>query len=55
MSSGFGLSMRTRFTEDMTLTKAGLLAAGTEGGAYLWPLDGVDHEGEDLDRGRAAA
>jgi hypothetical protein len=46
---GVGLAMRTRFTEDMTLTKAGVQAGETEGGAYLWPLDGVDHEGEDLE------
>ena len=46
---GVSLSMRTRFPADVTLTKADLQAGDTEGGVYLWPLDGVDHEGEDLD------
>lgn len=46
---GVGLDMRTSFAEDVTLTKPGVMAGETEGGAYLWPLDGVDHEGEDLE------
>ena len=46
---GIGVGMETSFAEDLTLSSPTLQAGGKPVKAGLWPLDGSDHEGEDLD------
>ncbi len=41
--------IRVSFPEDRVLTSPSLRVGTETGEGYLWPLDGVDHEGEDLD------
>jgi hypothetical protein len=46
---GIMLSVTTSYSEDRVLTSPSTSAGDTTGGGFLWPLDGVDHEGQDLD------
>lgn len=46
---GINIRMRTSFYDDVTLSAATATVVGTTDDAELWPLDGEDHEGEDLD------
>jgi hypothetical protein len=52
---GVGFTMKTTFQEGVTLSAPALRVGGVETEAELWPLDGHDHEGEDLDPLRLAA
>lgn len=47
----YGISMRikTSFAEDLTLSSPTVQSGEDHEKATLWPLDGRDHEGEDLD------
>ncbi len=49
---GYGIrfGMQTSFDEDVTLSAATLMAGGDVSDAQLWPLDGQDHESEDLSK-----
>ena len=46
---GIQIAMRTSFDGDVTLSAARASVAGVTDDAQLWPLDDVDHQGEDLD------
>jgi len=43
------ISMRTSFPGEVTLSAPVIEVGAARKGGELWPLDGVDHEGEDLD------
>lgn len=43
------VSMRASFQEAVTLSVPVIEVGAARKGGELWPLDGVDHEGEDLD------
>lgn len=49
------VSMRTSFPESVTLSTPVIGAGEARKSGDLWPLDGVDHEGEDLDPVRLEA
>ena len=46
---GIGVGIKTSFAEDLTLFSPTVQAGESRLKASLWPLDGDDHEGEDLD------
>jgi hypothetical protein len=46
---GIRLGMRTSFDDDVTLSAARVSVAGATRDVQLWPEDGVEHEGQDLD------
>jgi len=46
---GVRVSIMRRYPEDRALTSPSVTVGDIEGNGELWPMDGVDHEGEDLD------
>lgn len=46
---GIWITTEVTFTDEVTLTKPTLHAGESHEAASLWPLDGREHEGEDLD------
>jgi len=46
---GIHVGMQTSFDDDVVLSAAHAIGAGASDDVQLWPEDGVDHEGEELD------
>lgn len=46
---GVGITTEVAFPNEVTLSNATLQVGDSRDAAWLWPLDGRDHEGEDLD------